>query len=134
MPTQIAEPVRQFLEKPNVAVLATQSPSARLQATPVWFLYADGQILINTSKGRAKLRNIEAHREVALAIVDAQNPYRYVQIQGKVVAIDPKSGAGDIDRLSQRYLGKPYAYPANDRPENRVTVLIEPRRVNAQGL
>lgn len=134
MPAQIAEPVRQFLEKPNIAVLATQFPSARLQATPVWFVYADGQILINTSKGRAKLRNIEAHREVALAIMDRENPYRYVQIQGKVVAVDPKNGARDIDRLSQRYLGKPYAYPANDRPENRITIRIDPQRVSAQGV
>src|SRR5258708_7666512 len=37
--TQVSEPVRKFLEKPNFAVLATRSDAAGLQATPMWFLY-----------------------------------------------------------------------------------------------
>jgi len=134
MPAQITEPIRRFLEKPNFAVLATQSPSNRVQATPVWFELAGNRILINTSKGRAKLRNMQAHPEVALAIVDRENPYQYVQFQGKVVAFDEEHGARDIDRLSQRYTGKPYAYPGNDRPANRVSIHIEPEQVNAMGL
>jgi len=131
---QVTEAVRRFLEKPNIAVLATRSLSNHPQATPVWFLYDNGQILINTSQGRAKLRNIEAHPDVALAIVDRDNPYQYVQIQGTVVTLDPKSGAHDIDRLSQRYVGTPYAYPGNDRPENRVSIRVEVQRVHTQGL
>lgn len=95
MTTQIAEPVRKFLEKPNFAVLATRS-NGGLQATPMWFVYEDGQIVLNSSKGRAKLRNMRRHPEVALAVVDRENPYQYVQIRGKVTAFDEKSGARDI--------------------------------------
>ena len=134
MATQIPAPVKAFLEKPNFAVLATQSPSGRLQATPVWFILADGHILINTSAGRTKLRNMEANRRVTLAIVDRENPYRYVQIQGKVVKFDRESGPKDIDRLSQRYLGGPYKYQAGDVPKNRVSVRIEPEKINTMGL
>jgi PPOX class probable F420-dependent enzyme len=118
----------------NVAVLATYSPSNRPQATPVWFELQGDHILINTSKGRAKLRNMQAHARVALAIVDRENPYRYVQIQGTVVAFDAENGARDIDRLSQRYTGKAYAYPGADRPANRVSIHIRPGRVSAMGL
>jgi PPOX class probable F420-dependent enzyme len=131
---QVSESVRKFFEKPNFAVLATRSPAGRLHATPVWFLYENDQILINTSKGRAKLRDMQAHPEVALAIVDRENPYQYVQVQGIVVAADARNGARDIDRLSQRYVGRPYAYPAGDKPENRVSVRIAPQRVNTMGL
>ncbi len=134
MPAPMTEAVRRFLEKPNFAVLATRSRSNRPQATPVWFLYDGGYIVINTSRGRAKLRNVERHPEVALAIVDRDDPYRYVQIQGKVVALDAKNGARDIDRLSQRYAGRPYPYPRGDRPENRVTIRIEPERIAAMGV
>jgi len=134
VPATVTEAVRQFLEKPNFAVLATRSRSNRPQATPVWFLYDHGHIVINTSKGRAKLRNIEQHPEVALAIMDRDDPYRYVQIQGKVVALDSENGARDIDRLSQRYAGRPYPYPGGDRPENRVTIRIEPERVDTMGV
>ncbi len=133
MAAPISEPVRTFLEKPNFAVLATRG-NGDLQATPMWFLYEGGQVILNSSRGRVKLRNMHRHPEVALAIVDRENPYQYAQIIGKVAAFDEKSGARDIDRLSQRYLGSPYAYPGGDAPEKRVTIRITPLRVTTQGL
>ncbi|HKV45146.1 MAG TPA: PPOX class F420-dependent oxidoreductase [bacterium] len=134
MAAQIPAPLKAFLEKVNFAVLATQAPSGALQATPMWFLHEDGHILINTSAGRAKLRNMQAHPQVALAIVDRENPYRYVQIRGSVVKFDRENGAKDIDRLSQRYHGRPYQYPPTDNPKKRVSIHIEVERVTAMGL
>jgi PPOX class probable F420-dependent enzyme len=134
MAATIPEPVKTFLEKPNFAVLATQSRSGRVQATPVWFVRTGGEILINTSAGRTKLRNMEANPRVTLAIVDRENPYRYVQIQGRVVKFDKENGAKDIDTLSQRYMGKPYAYSRNDNPKNRVSIHIAPERVDPHNL
>lgn len=132
MAAQISEPVRKFLEKPNFAVVAARA-NGDLQATPMWFLYESGQILLNSSQGRAKLRYMRKHPEVALAIVDRENPYQYVQIKGKVTAFDEKSGARDIDRLSQRYHGRPYTYPGGDAPEKRVTIRVTPSKVTTQG-
>lgn len=134
MAAKISEAVKTFLEKPNFAVLATLSQAGGIQATPVWFMYTDGLILINTAKGRAKLRNMQAHPRVVLTIQDRENPYRYVQIQGRVAKFDTGNAAKDIDRLSQRYVGKPYAYPGNDNPRNRVSVHITPERINTMGL
>lgn len=133
MPAAIPNEVKTFLQKPNFAVLATQSKSGRVQATPVWFLHTDGEILINTSAGRTKLQNMQANPHVALAIVDQENPYRYVQIQGRVVKFDKDNGPRDLDRLSQRYHGRPYQYPATDNPRNRVSIHIVPERVNTMG-
>lgn len=127
----LSDHVRRFLEKPNVAVLATISRHGRLQATPVWFLVEDGQILINTSRGRVKLRNLQAEPHAVLTIVDRDNPFAYVQIYGRAAAFDREHGGRDIDRLSLRYRGKAYTYPSADRPENRVTILIAPERVLA---
>jgi PPOX class probable F420-dependent enzyme len=131
MPAAIPEQVKKFLGKPNFAVLATHSASGRIQATPVWFLLDDGEILINTSAGRKKLRNMEANSRVTLAIVDRENPYEYAQIQGRVRTFDKENGPRDIDRLSQRYHGRPYQYSAGDNPKNRVTIHIVPDRVDA---
>lgn len=131
MPAAIPDQVKKFLEKPNFAVLATQSQSGRVQATPVWFLLDGGEILINTSAGRKKLGNMEANPRVTLAIVDRENPYQYVQIQGRVRKFDKENGPRDIDRLSQRYHGRPYPYPGGDSPKNRVTIRIVPDRVAA---
>ena len=130
----ISETVRAFLEKPNFAVLATCADGGALQATPMWFLHEDGQIVINTSRGRVKLRNMQKRADVVLAIVDRDNPYQYVQIRGIAAAFDTQNAARDIDRLSQRYVGRPYAYGGGDTPDKRVTIRITPSKVSTQGL
>lgn len=121
-----------FLQEPHVAVLATRFPSGRLQATPVWYLYEDGRFLVNTRRDRVKLRNMQRDPRVALVVLD-DDPYRYVHVQGQVVEFDPAGGAHDIDRLSLRYLGRPWTYPPGDAPELRVSVFIAPDRVSCFG-
>jgi len=67
-------------------------------------------------------------------LADRDDPYRYVQIRGRVVKIDRTRGAADIERLSLRYRGRPYQYPSTDGPANRLTLLIEPRRIHTMGI
>lgn len=130
MPAALDEPMRRFLNEPNVGVLATVSPRGRLQATPVWFLLEGDELLVNTSRGRVKLRNLEKHPYMVLTIIDPKNAYRWAQIQGRVIRFDNASGARDIDRLSLRYLGKPYPYFSGDKPENRVSIVIRPFNIS----
>ncbi len=115
MPVQLDEVTRAFLNEPHAAVLATVSRKGRLQATPIWFVM-DGD-----------------HTYLALTVVDPKNMYRYVQIQGRVVRFDAKNGARDIDRLSKRYTGQPYSYQYGGKPEDRVTIVIEPLAVSGMG-
>jgi PPOX class probable F420-dependent enzyme len=133
MTVRFDDATRAFLSEPHVAVLATVSPKGRLQATPVWYLLDGDEIIANTSRGRLKLANLEAHPYLALTIVDPKDIYRYVQIQGRVARFDPANGARDIDRLSMRYRDRPYAYPGTDKPENRVTIVIKPLRLSGMG-
>lgn len=130
---QLPDHIRKFLEKPNLAVLATVSPSGKPQATPVWFMLDGDEILVNTSQGRAKLRNLQARPYAALTVYDRDNLYSYVQIRGRA-RLDPAAGARDIDRLSMRYGGKPYQYPPTDAPQKRVSIRIRPTAFNAMGL
>lgn len=127
----LPDPVREFLQKPNLGMLATVSPRGQPQATPVWFMVDGDHVVVNTSRGRVKHRNVEAHPYVALTVVDRDDPYRFVQIQGKVLKLDWEHGARDIDRLSQRYLGRAYRYPPTDGPERRVSLIITPINVYA---
>jgi len=127
----LPDAVKEFLQKPNLAVLATISPKGRPQATPVWFMVDGDHMLVNTARGRVKQRNIEANPYVALTVVDRDDPYRYVQIQGKVVKLDSESAARDIDRLSMRYRGRKYQYPPTDGPDRRVSLIIKPLKVYA---
>ena len=71
-------------EKKSFAMLATVQPDGTPQVTPVWFDTIDGKVRINTAAGRIKHRNMTKNSAVDIAIMDPANPYRYIQVRGKV--------------------------------------------------
>ncbi len=112
-------------EKKAFAVIATTMPDGSPQVTPVWFDSAAGRIRINTAKGRVKERNMKPGSRVALAIMDPGNPYRYIQVRGKVVTQTQTGADAHIDRLAKKYMGKD-KYPFRQPGEVRVMYEIEP--------
>ena len=88
-------------QKKAFASLATVQPDGTPQVTPVWFDYTNGQIRINTAKNRVKARNMGVNSSVALAILDPDNSYRYVQVRGKVVATTEEDADAHIDSLAK---------------------------------
>jgi PPOX class probable F420-dependent enzyme len=106
--------------------LATIMPNGSPQVTPIWFNMDGDYILINSAKGRVKDRNIRRCPLVALCIQDPANPYRYLQIQGKIVEITERGAARHIDALAYKYLGKekyPYSQPGEQRVRYKVQIL-----------
>jgi PPOX class probable F420-dependent enzyme len=119
-------------KKKAFANLATLMPDGSPQVTPVWVDYKDGLVLINTAKGRVKARNMKAGSPVALSIMDPDDPYRHIQIRGRVRRAVVQGADRHIDTLAKKYLGKdkyPFARPG----EVRVIYEIEPDAVNAAG-
>jgi PPOX class probable F420-dependent enzyme len=113
------------------AYLTTIMKDGSPQVTPVWFDVADGLIRVNTAEGRTKCRNMKKRDRVALAIADPKNPYRYLQLRGRVERWTSVGARQDIDRLANKYQGRPtYDGPAD---EPRVTFLIRPDAVSGQG-
>jgi PPOX class probable F420-dependent enzyme len=111
--------------------LATIMPDGSPQVTPIWF-DTDGEfILINSASGRVKDKNMRAYPQVALAISDPKNPYRYIQIRGQVVEITMDGAVDHINRLSKKYTGKNYY--SSPTTEQRVTYKIKPEKVNGMG-
>jgi PPOX class probable F420-dependent enzyme len=93
------------------AFLATIMPDRSPQVTPVWFS-TDGQhILVNSAKGRVKDSNIRSRPRVSLAIPDPENPYRYLQIRGRVVEVTTEGAEEHIQKLAMTYTGKPFEIP-----------------------
>jgi len=119
-------------EKKAFANLATMMPDGTPQVTPVWFDYTDGVIRVNTAKGRVKARNMKEGAPVALAIMDPDNAYRYIQIRGRVRRVIEEGADRHIDSLAKKYLGKD-KYPFAQPGEVRVMYEIEPRAVNVMG-
>jgi PPOX class probable F420-dependent enzyme len=119
-------------QKKAFANLATVMADGSPQVTPVWFDYAGGVIRVNTAKGRVKSRTLKAGASIALAIMDPDNAYRYVQIRGRVRRAVETGADAHIDSLAKKYLGKD-TYPFRQPGEVRVTYEIEPTSASGMG-
>jgi PPOX class probable F420-dependent enzyme len=119
-------------QKKAFANLATLMPDGSPQVTPVWIDYADGAIRFNTAKGRVKARNLKVGSPVALAIMDPDEPYRYLQVRGRVRRVQEEGADAHIDSLAKKYLGKD-KYPFRQPREVRVMYEIEPASASGMG-
>jgi PPOX class probable F420-dependent enzyme len=119
-------------QKKAFASLATVMADGSPQVTPVWFDYQDGRVRVNTAKGRVKARNMKTGAPVALAIVDPDNPYRYLQIRGRVGRITEDGAVEHIDLLARKYLGHD-KYTLGQPGEVRVIYEIEPETASGMG-
>jgi PPOX class probable F420-dependent enzyme len=119
-------------EKKAFLFLATLMPGGTPQVTPIWF-NTDGQyILINSAKGRVKDRNMRARPDVTMCISDPADPYRYLQIRGKVVEITEMGADNHIDALAFKYRGLSH-YPYRQPGEQRVMYKVQIEKVDAHG-
>jgi PPOX class probable F420-dependent enzyme len=114
---------RQLVDGRNFAVLATLNPDGSPQTSVTWVGLDGDTVIISSTAGRRKTRNILGDPRVSLTILDAADPYRAVEIRGKAeVSDDP--GRMLAHRLSQKYLGvdKPAEPPSVQRVVIRVSV------------
>ena len=121
-----------FDEKKAFANLATLMPDGSPQVTPVWFDRKEGVFRVNTAKGRVKARNMKEGSHVALAIMDPDNAYRYVQLRGTVSRITEEGADAHIDSLAKKYLGQD-KYPFRQPGEVRVIYEITPAKFSGMG-
>ena len=119
-------------DKKAFAHLATIMPDGTPQVTPVWFDYVNGVLRVNTAKGRVKARNMQVGAPVALSILDPDNPYRYLQVRGRITTATEAGADAHIDSLAKKYLGKD-KYPFGQPGEVRVTFEIEPGATQVMG-
>ena len=117
-------------EKKAFAHLALALRDGNPHVTPVWFDYDGNHVIVNSALGRVKDKVLRRSRVVALAISDPDNPYRYIQIRGKVVEITQQGAREMIDHLSQKYTNKPYQWYEG---ETRVTYTVLPELASTMG-
>jgi PPOX class probable F420-dependent enzyme len=129
---QSLEKYSDLFKKKAFANLGTLMKDGSPQGTPVWCDFDGKYIRVNSALGRVKDKNIRRDPRVALAIVDPENPYRYIEIRGKVVEVTEKGADDHINSLSDKYLGNP-VYPFRQPGEVRVLYKIEPQKFSSMG-
>jgi len=132
MPAAIPEKYQDLFNKKAFASLATIMPDGQPQVTPVWADFDGKHIIVNSAKGRVKDRNMRRDPRVSLALIDPDNPYRYLQLQGRVVEITENGADQHIDKMAKKYMGVD-KYPLRQPGEIRVIYKIEPERAQTMG-
>lgn len=126
--TQMTEQVQRMLSDNNFVFLGTLMKDGRPHVTPVWVDLKDDKILINTAEGRIKHRNLTRDPRVSLSLVDKNNPYSMVTIQGKVVGQTNDGADEHIDKLAKKYL-KTDKYPGHSPSIKRIIIMIKPEKI-----
>jgi PPOX class probable F420-dependent enzyme len=114
---------RDLFQKRGFAHVATLRPDGSPHVTPVWVDYDGTHVRFNTARGRAKLCHLERDPRIAVAIQDPDDPYRYVQVRGRVVEVTEYGADAHIDALAKKYLGQD-RYPFRQSGEIRVTCKV----------
>jgi PPOX class probable F420-dependent enzyme len=121
-----------LLRTTALAHIATIGPKGEPQSTPVWFDFDGAHIRFSQTKSRQKYRNLLRDPRIALSIVDPTNPYRSLEIRGKVVRIDEDPDLHFINAMAKKYLRRD-AYPWHQPRDERVVVVVQPEHTTHMG-
>lgn len=128
----IPEKYADLFQKKAFASLATINDDGSPQVTPVWCDWDGKHVLVNTAKGRRKDRNMRRDARVSLAVIDPDNPYRYLEVRGKVAEVTEQGADDHINRMAKKYLDVDQ-YPYRQPGEVRVLYKVQPERVSSMG-
>ncbi len=92
-------------DKLGFAQVATIQPDGQPQLSPVWYSWDGERIQFSTVKGRQKHLNLARDARITFAVLDPDDPYRYLEIRGRAsIEDDPDSSL--IHALEKRYRGR----------------------------
>ena len=132
MSNVIPEKYLDLFQKPAFASLGTLMPEGRPQVTPVWCEFDGQHVIFNSARGRQKDRNVRRDPRVSMALIDPENPYRFMEIRGRVVEITEEGADAQINKLAKKYLGVD-KYPYGQPGEVRVVYKIKPEHATVMG-
>jgi PPOX class probable F420-dependent enzyme len=115
---------------PVFATVATIQPDGSPQLSVVWIKRDGDDVILSTTMGRRKERNLRRDPRVTVMINPCDAPYSYAEIRG-TATLTTEGGQELINQLSRKYTGKNYAEfnPASKDDAERIVVRITPRKV-----
>ncbi len=112
--------------------IATIGTDGTPQSSPVWVGYDGTNVRFSLTRGRQKYRNLKANPNIALSGQDPENPYRYLEVRGKVVAIETDVDNAFIDSMAKKYMDLD-EYPFHQPGDERVIMIVEPGKTSSMG-
>lgn len=119
-------------DEPNIAVVAVLREDGTAHQTPVWVDWDGEHVLLNLTTERTKLDHLRRDPRVSVLVLDRNDPFRWIAIEGAVAEITPDGAYEHIVRQAGVYLGRE-SYPLKPG-EQRILVRIAPARVEARNV
>ena len=128
--------IREFLEEPHYAVMATINRSGMPQLTVMWYgLHpTEDVVLLNSSVQLLKVRNLRRDPRMALCVEDGM---RYVTLEGTAALIEDRAQQErDVDEhIAPRYIGQRLGSRRWDaiKRSNRIGIHLRIERFHVRG-
>jgi len=126
----IPDGYRHLLELPLYGHLGTIRPDDTVQVNPMWFEFDGERVRFTHTTYRQKYRNLEHNDSFALSVIDPDNPFRYLEVAGRITEIVPDPTGAFYVRLQNRY-GNASTEPPRDHAD-RVILVGSIERVTKQ--
>lgn len=125
---------REFLQTHRLCIVGYARTSGPPALSPVYYGMDGDDLVISTTKTRAKGKVLARHPEVSLCVMGEEMPFPYLTVYGRG-RIEDESAADAMMRIGQRMTGNPVpesARPAIEeraRNEQRVVLRVTPVRI-----
>ena len=120
--------LKDFLDEPLVAVLATLRPDGTVLLSPVWHEWHEGGFNVSVEAENAKARHLRRDPRATIVVAESDAPLRGVEVRGSARLIE--EGVTDIARrIEARYIGENDAAADTEALRADVIVRIEPGNI-----
>ena len=123
---------RELITGRNFCHVATRTGDGSLHSTLVWADLDGDRVVLNSAQGRRWAENVKRDGKATLLIANAENPYEYVRIDGRLDEATEEGAMDVINALTKKYMDQD-EYPGLQPGERRVTLRLAPERVVHRG-
>jgi PPOX class probable F420-dependent enzyme len=123
---------KKLIDGKNFASVATLMPDGSPQVAPLWIDRGGETIILNTTTSRQRTKNLRRDRRVAITLFDQDNPYSNVSIRGRVIEISEEGAEEHIEKMSMKYLGKPYPFDDRTPKDPRILIRVEAEHIHEE--
>jgi hypothetical protein len=98
----------------------------------LWFEWDGTHLIFTIDEESQRTKNLRRQPDVAVSVIDPQDPYRYLEFRGQAQTIEADTDDAFLNRLSEKYLDVD-VYPWKKSWEILVVVKVLPNKMFGPG-
>jgi PPOX class probable F420-dependent enzyme len=123
---------KELIDGKNFGSVATLMYDGSPQVAPLWVDREGDTIILNTTRSRQRTENLRRDRRIAITIFDHDDPYSNVSIRGRSIEITEEGAEEHIDKMSVKYLGRPYPFQDRTPKDPRILIRVEAEYIHEE--